>query len=107
MRESQQTMQTFDVRVTPAASAEHLVDVIEAAVLRFGLNVCLRGTLQRYPGSQHWHPQKPGERGTLEVTLWPAEHRLWLSVQAGRRADWITDLLPHVKAWVEEQLREA
>jgi hypothetical protein len=87
-------METVEVRVTPAASAEHLAIVIEAAVLRFGLSVRLRGTQHRYPGSQHWHLQKPGERGTQEVTLWPAEHRLWLSVQAGRRAGWITDLLP-------------
>ncbi|HLV98591.1 MAG TPA: hypothetical protein VKT82_07940 [Ktedonobacterales bacterium] len=67
-----------------------------------GLKMRMRGTLHTYPGSLHWHFEKPGERGTLEVTLWPARQRLWLSVQAGRRARWIEDALPHIKAQLEQ-----
>ncbi len=40
----------------------------------------LRGILRTYPGSKHWHFQKPGERGTLEATLWPARNQVWFSV---------------------------
>lgn len=64
----------------------------------------MRGTLRAYPGSLHWHVEKPGERGTLEVTLWPAKPRLWLAVQAGRRARWIEEALPQIKAHIEQHI---
>ena len=62
---------------------------IEAAVRRVRLMVSMKGTLAKYPGCTHWHLKRGRERGTLELTLWPAQRRLWLSVQEGRRAGWI------------------
>jgi len=84
--------------------AEALPARIEACIVGSGLQVRMRGALRAYPGSLHWHVEKPGERGTLEVTLWPAKHRLWLAVQAGRRARWIEDALPRIKAHLEQQI---
>ena len=36
------------------------------------------------------------ERGTLEVTLWPARRRLWMSVHANRGAEWVEGALRHL-----------
>ncbi len=82
-------MEEIEVHVNPTGIEDQLAPVIELAVAHFGLQIRLRGTLSTYPGSQHWHVHKPGERGTLEVTLWPAGKRVWFSVQVRRRAGWI------------------
>jgi len=97
-------MEETEINVNPAVTEERLATLIEEAATRYGLRIHMKGTLRTYPGSQHWHLHKPGERGTLEVTLWSARKRLWLSVQAGRRANWITELLAQFKAWLEEQM---
>ena len=97
-------MEEIEVAVNPAAREEQLTSSVEAAAAHYGLQIRMRGTLRTYPGSQHWHLHKPGERGTLEVTLWPAGKRVWFSVQAGRRAEWIADIVPHIKAWIEGQM---
>jgi hypothetical protein len=78
-----------------AGRATALVEVMAAAE---GLEIRLRGTLARYPGSLHWHLGLPSTRGTLEVTYWPARNRLWLAVQEGRRAEWIEAALPRLRA---------
>jgi hypothetical protein len=97
-------MEEIEVSVNPAGREEQLATSIEAAAAHYGLQIRIRGTLSTYPGSQHWHLHKPDERGTLEVTLWPAGKRVWFKVQAGRRAEWIADILPHIKAWIEGQM---
>ncbi len=97
-------MEEIEVHVNPARRDEQLATSIEGAAAHYGLQVRMRGTLRTYPGSQHWHLHKPGERGTLEVTLWPARKRVWFSVQAERRAEWIADIVPYIKAWIEGQM---
>jgi hypothetical protein len=97
-------MEEMEVAVNPAGREEQLAALIEEAAEHYGLQIRMRGTLRIYPGSRHWHFQKPGERGTLEVTLWPAGKRVWFSVQTGRRAGWIAEILPHMKARIEGQL---
>ena len=96
-------MEEIEVAVNPAGREEQLATLIEEAAAHYGLHIRMRGTLRTYPGSQHWHVQKPGERGTLEVTLWPTGKRVWFSVQAGRRAEWIVEIVLHIKAWIERQ----
>jgi hypothetical protein len=49
----------------------------------------MKGTLASFPGCTHWHLKRNRERGVLEITLWPAQSRLWLSVQDGRKGAWI------------------
>jgi hypothetical protein len=97
-------MEEIEVAVNPAGREEQLAALIEEAAAHYGLQIRMRGTLRTFPGSRHWHFQKPGERGTLEVTLWPAGKGVWFSVQAGRRAVWIEEILPHMKARIEGQL---
>ncbi len=94
-------MEEIEVAVNPVGREEQLAALIEEAADHYGLQICMRGTLRIYPGSQHWHFHKPGKRGTLEITLWPAGKRVWFSVQAGRRAGWIAEIIPRMKAWLE------
>jgi hypothetical protein len=67
---------------------------IERAIAAAGLRVTMKAELRAYPGATHWHLKRGREAGTLEVTMWPAGSRVWCSVQAGRRAAWIEDVLP-------------
>ena len=97
-------MEEIEISVNPTGLEERLASLIEGATENYGLQIRMRGTLRTYPGSQHWHFHKPGERGTLEVTLWPAGKRVWFKVQAGRRAEWIADIIPQIKAWIERQM---
>jgi hypothetical protein len=97
-------MERVEVGIDAGLSVEALPGVIESGLASFGLQLKMRGTLRKYPGSLHWHAAKPGERGTLELTLWPAQQRLWFSVQAGRRAAWIEAVLPQLKAHLEQRV---
>lgn len=77
------------------AQIEQAVDAILGGA---GLRRTLNSTLARYPGSVHWHFARPGARGTLELTWWPARRRLWFKVSSGRAAPWIESLLPQLQA---------
>jgi hypothetical protein len=97
-------MEEIEVHVDPTRIEEQLAPLLEGAIAHYGLQIRIRRSLRTYPGSQHWHVHKPGERGTLEITLWPEGKRVWFSVHDGRRADWIGDIVPQLKAWVERQM---
>jgi hypothetical protein len=68
------------------------------------LHQTLKGTLSKHPGSIHYHYKKGKERGTLEITLWPKEKRIWFSIQSGRDADWVTDCVETMKEEIENKL---
>ena len=70
---------------------ETWADQVEQIAAELGLIVTMRSTLRKCPGSQHWHLKKEKLPGVLEVTIWPAEARAWLSNQSGRQGDWIAD----------------
>ena len=99
-------MEEIEVAVNPAGREGQFAALIEGAADHYGLQIHMRGSLRTYSGSKHWHFQKPGERGTLEVTLWSAGNRVWFSVQAGRRAVWIAEILPLIKEWIERHLSQ-
>src|ERR1700677_1697971 len=81
---------------------ESLDQIIESLCRAHGLSVTMKATLSKYPGSIHWHWKRGRERGTLEVTLWPRERRLWFSMQDGRRAQWVMESARRIKAELEE-----
>ena len=87
-------MRELDIAVTDWTEPPHIVARVEAALHRRGLRLTMKGTLKTCPGSTHWHYKLGREPGTLELTLWPAKQRLWISVQAGRTAPWIEEVLP-------------
>ncbi len=91
-------MVTVEIPV-PAARAEVDVPPIVAQICANArLVLTLAGTQKRYPGSRHWHYRTGPQPGTLEITWWPAQRRLWLKVAGGRTSAAIEDLLPRLQA---------
>jgi hypothetical protein len=74
------------------------IDELSAA---HGLSISMKGSLKKFPGSIHWHLKKGRERGTLEVTLLPAERRLWFSMHENRSAAWVTNMAREFKRKIE------
>jgi hypothetical protein len=89
-------MQNIEIELPPKANLSKVEKTIEASLAAVGLEVSLRGTLKKFPGCTHWHAKSPGQSGTLELTLWPQQHRVWITIQNGRTADWITEKLPEI-----------
>lgn len=82
--------------------AEALIERVCAA---HGLHAAMKGSLATYPGSVHWHYKQLKETGTLELTLLRGDRRIWAAVHTNRKAAWIEDALPKVKADVERALK--
>ena len=91
-------MRNIEIELPPAANPAQAEQAVEAALAATGLEVALRGSLRKFPGCIHWHARQPGRSGTLEVTLWPEQHRAWLTIQSGRAAGWIAAKLPEIRA---------
>jgi hypothetical protein len=87
----------LDVPVPAGADLAHIEQAVARTCAEAGLRNTLRGTLASYPGSTHWHYAHARERGTLELTWWPAKPRLWFKVSAGRAKPWLTALLPQLQ----------
>ena len=98
-------MRTEEVAVPQAADLAGAEGEIERCFGEAGLRVALKGTLATHKGCVHWHLKRGKERGTLEVTLWPARRRLWLSVHANRSGDWVEGALRHVADALPDALR--
>src|ERR1700704_6112521 len=79
---------------TPTGFAKRIVKLLAAE----GLRIALKGELRQYPGCTHWHFRHATLPGTLELTFWPRERRLWFTIQSRRQADWIDPIVKRVKA---------
>gem|GEM_PF-2100170 len=75
------------------ATGEDAERRIEAVADELGLKTALKGALKSHRGCIHWHFQKPGARGTLEVTLLADRRNGWLSVHDNRTGDWVAETL--------------
>ncbi len=82
-------MRQIEISLPPNAADAGVEQAIDDAIARAGLRVTMRGTLKQFPGCIHWHAKNGRAPGTLEITYWPAEHRAWISIQEGRKGDWI------------------
>ena len=80
----------------------NLEKTIEAQCETLGLSITLKTTSAKFPGSIHWHLKKGRDRGTLEITLWPSQNRLWFSMQDGRSADWVMIAAHQLKKQLEK-----
>lgn len=100
-------MTEVEFNIPPKCHLRDAEALIEATCLACGLRIAMKGTLRSYAGCVHWHLKQGDNRGTLELTLWPMRHRIWASVQDGRRAPWIEEALPRLKRAVETALRNA
>jgi len=75
-------------------------------------NLCGPRAADRYEGVAievsriiHWHYKREKQKGTLELTLFPAHRRLWAKVAEGRKAPWIDLELPPLRREVEKKLK--
>jgi hypothetical protein len=87
--------------ILPRSGRMPTVSAIERVLKRSGLRVTVRGTLAGYPGCTHWHLKNGKERGVLELTCWPGGKRIWLSMQDGRRGDWVMAAASALKSQLE------
>jgi hypothetical protein len=86
--------------------ADKIISVVDRAIVDLGLTAAMRGSLKSYPGSTHWHLKRGIARGTLEITWWPEERRLWIKIQSGRKAPWIDEITPRFKREIESRLKK-
>lgn len=99
-------MKTVEFKFPRSCDPTRASHAIERVCATHGLEIAMKGSLAAYPGSTHWHYKQPEQSGTLEITLDPAAHRLWASVQSGRRAPWINAELPLLRRAIESALRK-
>jgi hypothetical protein len=98
-------MREVEFKVPPSAQLIDAGSVIEATCAAEGLQIGMKGTLASFPGSTHWHFKRPKERGTLEITLFPRDRRIWAQIQDGRRAEWIEPCLANIRHTLEGKLK--
>ena len=66
--------------------------LVAAAANSMSLRISMSGSLKQFPGSRHWHLKRETGAGTLELTWWPAQNRLWVSYHANRAGDgWVAE----------------
>lgn len=83
-------MRTFQLPENSLLSLE----VLKEKLAYLNCEVTLETTLRSLPDSFHWHIKKASEkRGVLEFTFDPRTGQRWLSVQSGREADWIDEVI--------------
>jgi hypothetical protein len=95
-------MREIEIDILGIDDAQRIAQRVETVLASHGLTLHSRGTLRTYPGCIHWHWKNGKHPGTLEVTHWPAQRRLWFKIQAARRAPWIDQLVPLLKADMEK-----
>jgi hypothetical protein len=93
-----------EIPLPTGADCNAVERMIDEAIAEIGLQITLRGTLKRHPGCIHWHVKNDRESGTLEVTLWPEQHRAWFSVQDGRTAAWINKVVARLSGLLQQTL---
>jgi len=86
-----------DLPIPPRRAAGTVPGRVERACAAEGLTRTLKSTLAKYPGCIHWHFKKGKERGTLEITWWGRERRLWFKISAGRNGDWMAACVRRLK----------
>jgi len=93
-----------ELQIPDSVVSEAVPGIVEHVCTLNELTCTMKGTLVRYPGSIHWHVKQGKERGTLEITWWESEHRLWFKVASGRSSEWILKSIPQLKEQIEKLL---
>ena len=93
-----------DLQIPSGVNGEQVVKVVEQVCTANELAWARKGTLASYPGCIHWHFKLGKQKGTLEITWWESEDRLWFKVARGRTGEWINKALPKLKKEIEVSL---
>lgn len=94
-------MTEVDIVLPPPMEPAEKEQYIEDCCAALGLKRQGKGTLVKYPNCIHWHYKYGKLSGTLEITLWEQGKRTWFAVQSGRQAPWILEMIPQIKARLE------
>jgi hypothetical protein len=97
-------MVEVELQIPDGVESETVIRVVEQICASNELTGSLKGTLVSYPGSIHWHFKHGKQRGTLEITWWESDQRLWFKVASGRTSEWILKRIPQLKEQIEESL---
>ncbi|MWC30227.1 hypothetical protein [Paenibacillus sp. MMS18-CY102] len=65
-----------------------VIQEIEGVIEQFELNITQKTTLSTLKGSVHYHLKQGKKAGVLEITYWPAKHRLWVEIHDNRSSEW-------------------
>jgi hypothetical protein len=95
-------MRDFPITIKNAADFRRAPAKVESCCRRLGLMLGMKTRLAKHPGSTHWHYKQPKQSGTLEITVLPSQRRVWITVQDGRRAEWITEMMPTLTRELEQ-----
>jgi hypothetical protein len=98
-------MREIEFVVPRNADLTQSVKLIENICAQHELILSMKGSLAAYPGCIHWHYKRKNQKGTLELTLFAREQRLWAKVQDGRKAPWIDEELPALQLDIQRALR--
>jgi hypothetical protein len=93
-----------DLQIPSGVNGEQVVKVVEQVCTANELAWARKRTLASYPGCIHWHFKLGKQKGTLEITWWESEDRLWFKVARGRTGEWINKALPKLKKEIEVSL---
>jgi hypothetical protein len=102
-------MKTWNIQIDEDADLLKAEDNIDKCCRNFGLVETMKTTLRSYPGSIHWHYKKREKesmlKGSLEITFWKPEGKIWLSVHSGREDAWIDEIIYPLKEAIESSLK--
>jgi hypothetical protein len=98
-------MRSVEITIFDGSSPVQVERAIERAIRTSGLQITLCTTLRQYPGCIHWHVKSGSEKGTLEITYWPAERRAWFTIHRGRAGEWIADAIKRIQRRFQEDFR--
>jgi len=99
-------MLTLEVKLPTSLDLERVEALVEQTCRSRGLKSTVKRSLVSYPGSTHWHFKKGKERGTLEVTFWKQERRLWFSIHENRTGSWTTAKSGELKSVLESKFNQ-
>ena len=100
-------MKEIEFTVPHDADLTQAVKLIEKICAQYDLILAMKGSLAAYPGCVHWHYKRQNQKGTLELTLFARDRRVWAKVQDGRKAPWIDEDLPALQWAIERALPAA
>jgi hypothetical protein len=97
-------MQEIKVALPAGRDDAEIIGAVDLACRDAGLTQVSKGSLSKYPGCVHWHYKLGSQLGTLEITYWPQEERLWFALRANRYGAWMDALVPQLKREIERWL---
>jgi hypothetical protein len=96
----------YEVDIPKGADLSTSEQMIEDLCESHGLQIMLKGTLSKHLGCVHYHYKSGKQKGTLEITLWLKEQRIWFSTRANRSAEWVSECIEQIKEEIENCLKK-